>query len=72
MNDVFKGWSVEESLPFTSSDSDLRACMDPANNPVPPEDRHDEELTLDRPLPALPPIPGWPENEDTVVSSTDA
>jgi hypothetical protein len=72
VNDVFKGWSVEESLPFTSSDADLLACMDSANNPVPPEDRHDEELTLDRPLPALPPVPGWPENEETVVAPTDA
>ncbi|WP_207840163.1 hypothetical protein [Williamsia soli] len=72
VNDVFKGWSVEESLPFTSSKADLLACMDPANNPVPQEDRHDEELTFDRPLPALAPVPGWPENEDTVVAPTDA
>ncbi|WP_460723109.1 hypothetical protein [Nocardia heshunensis] len=56
--DVFGGWSF--NAVGRADQQFVDRCSASPENPVPAELRTTTPQTLDQPLPALPPVPGWP------------
>jgi hypothetical protein len=57
--DVFGGWTIKDAS-LVSDKHYHDQCSATPDNPVPTELRGNTPKTFDKPLPALPPVPGWP------------
>ncbi|MFE3188360.1 hypothetical protein ACFXHA_05085 [Nocardia sp. NPDC059240] len=57
--DVFRGWSVTNAN-LSADQRFVDQCSALSDNPVPADLRSATPRTFDKPLPALPPVPGWP------------